>query len=443
MRWTAVVGMVVLVAATAARGDWLVFRAGGQAQLPATVRGDVVEVKTPDGPKSFARSDFAKIVPGQDPEAEWPALRDRALGEDAEAKFRAAWWALEHGLTPEAVAWLDASRTSLAGLPTGRRMLAMLDALRLPCPDTNLEPVLRALRPGRFKVLRGDHVVLLHQGDGPTARERLDVAERVVTTFCLTFAAQGFEPIAPTRRLVSVCFADRRDYVAFLARVEASAFAETQGFTHPTLGAVFAFDARGDADQQTRRRALANRIREGAPASEVDRLSLLLKLDRRTIDLGILAHETVHQLAVATGIEPRPDAFPTWLHEGLAAQFEVVRGGRWAGVGRVNDLRLPDWHLIRPAPRLAPLLRDEGLGKGYRRDLYAESWGLVFFLRKTHPREFQAYLDLLRAPETRAERENAGGGARHVTAFRSAFGPDLDGLESAWRLYLDGLKTLF
>ncbi|WP_435016615.1 DUF1570 domain-containing protein [Tundrisphaera sp. TA3] len=415
------------------RADLLVFAQGGRVQLPATVRGDRVELATPDGPKTFARSDFQSITPGHDPAAEWPAMRERALQGDAAARFEAAWWALENGLTPEAVAMLDASRADGAGHPPTRRALAMLDALRAPCPPADLGPVREALRPGRFEVLEGEHVVLLHQLDAATARERLDVAERVVMTFCLTLAAQGLPVATPSRRLISVCFADRGEYAGFLRRAEASGFADTQGFYHPTLRAVFAFDARGGEDQKTRRRALANRAREGAPASEIDRLTLLLELDRRAIDLGILAHETVHQLAVATGIEPRPDAFPTWLHEGLAAQFEVVRGGRWAGVGRVNDLRLPDWRAIRPAPRLAPLLRDAGLGQGYRRDLYAESWALVYFLRKTRPDAFRAYLDLLRAPGSGAD--------RHASAFRSAFGPDLAGLETAWHRYLAELRT--
>jgi hypothetical protein len=424
-----------LMISVPARADLLVFAQGGRAQLPATVQGDRVELSTPDGPRSFARGDFRSIAPGHDPAAEWPAMRDRAQQGDASARFEAAWWALEDGLTPEAVAMLDASREVGADHAPTRRALGMLDALRAPCPDADLGPVREALRPGRFEVLAGDHVVLLHQLDAPSARERLDVAERVVTTFCLTLAAQGMPVQAPGRRMISVAFAEQRDYEAFLRRAEASAFVGTQGFYHPTLRAVFAFDARGGDDQKTRRRALANRARDGAPASEIDRLTLLLELDRRTIDLGILAHETIHQLAVASGIEPGPDAFPTWLHEGLAAQFEVVRGGRWAGVGRVNELRLPDWRAIRPAPRLAPLLRDAGLGQGYRRDLYAESWGLVYFLRKTRPDAFRTYLDLLRVPGSGAD--------RHTSAFRSAFGPGLDALEAEWRRYLDGLRTPF
>src|SRR5262249_36185174 len=83
-------------------------------------------------------------------------------------------------------------------------------------------------------------------------------------------------------------------------------------------------------------------------------------------------------------LAPQHDDLPLWLHEGLATQFEVIRGGRWAGFGRAHDLRLPDWRRIDPRPRLVPLLRDAGFGHGYQRDAYAAAWALVYYLRKEH-----------------------------------------------------------
>ena len=80
-------------------------------------------------------------------------------------------------------------------------------------------------------------------------------------------------------------------------------------------------------------------------------------------------------------------------------QFEVIRGGRWAGIGRAHDLRLPDWRRIQPPLRLEPLVRDAGFGRGYNRDLYAQAWALVYYLRAQHPQQFLTFLDLLRAPD--------------------------------------------
>ncbi len=421
-----------------ARPDLIYFVDGGQAQLPATIAGGSVRLDTPDGPKHFPRGDFLAIVPGDSPEAEWPARREAASRDGgAPARFAASWWALENGLTPEAIAFLREGRSAVEAHEPTRRALAMIDALAPPCPDPDLDPLRQALRPSRFREIRGDHVVLLHQAKEPEARDRLDFLERVVSTFYLTFASQGIAPRPPRRRLVSVWFAERVDQAAFLRRSDAAAFADAQGHYHPGFDAVFAFDARGSEAHRSALRAIANRRRDGAPESDLARRELLLDLDRRAGDLGIAAHETVHQLTVAGGLAPRLDDFPAWLHEGLAAQFEVVRGGRWAGFGRAHDVRLPDWRSIRPAPRLDPLLLDNGFGQGYRREPYAEAWALVYFLRKTKPTEFRTFLDLLRAPTPGAS-DRPG---RSIDAFRSAFGDDIPALEIAWHRYLDGIRT--
>jgi hypothetical protein len=414
------------------------FARGGQAQLSATIEGEQARLDTPDGPKIFARSDFLSIVPGHDPLGEWTARRDAALKSGSvDEKFAAAWWALENGLTGEAIASFGELRAVASTHEPTRRAIAGLDAMALPCPDPDLDPLRSRLRPLRFREVRGDHVVLLHQVGDLEARERLDVLERVVRTFTLALAAQGVELPPLRRRLASVYFADRRDYARFLRLVDAGAFDDTQGYYHPILRAVFAFDSRSTDEQKAGRRAIGNRRRDGAVESDLARRSLLLDLDWRANDLGIAAHETIHQLVAETGLAPRFDDFPLWLHEGLAAQFEVVRGGRWAGFGRSHDLRLPDWRSIHPAPRLAPLLRDAGFGHGYRRDVYAESWALVYFLRKTRPREFLAFLDRLRTPLPVSTSRSD----RAFDAFRAAFGDDLAGLELAWHRYLADLKT--
>jgi hypothetical protein len=430
--------LALLAICSPARGELVYFVRGGQAQLPATIQGKTVRLDTTDGPRSFPIEDFLAIIPGHDPEAGWPEQREAASkAGTVEARFAASWWALENGLTHQAIAMLKESRPTAPGHGPTLRCLASLEALSPPCPDPDLESLRDRLRPARFRETRGDHVLLLHQATESEARERLDVLERVVATFYLTLAAQGIELPPPRRRLISVWFADRRDYVQFLRHAEAEPFVDTQGYYHPTMHVVFAFDTRSTEAQRTGRRAIANRKREGAAESDLARQTLLLDLEWRAVDLGIAAHETVHQVAVASGFSPRLDDFPSWLHEGFASQFEVVRGGRWAGVGRVHDLRLPDWRAIRPAPRLAPLLRDVGLGHGYQRDRYAESWALVYFLRKAQPAEFRTFLDLLRAPSP----DSSTRPDRAVEAFRSAFGNDISGLESEWRGYLEGRET--
>ncbi len=205
----------------------------------------------------------------------------------------------------------------------------------------------------------------------------------------LLVAAQGIELIVPSRRLVSAWFATQKDYLAFLHAQGADAFATTRGYFHPTWNAVVAFDARSTDQDRKARETLSSRREElrrlteqvdraparsrvklkvtGEPARTVGRAEakafldridreitcelVLMELDRRSIDLGTAAHEMIHQLAANTGLVARHGVFSYWLNEGFAAQFEVIRGGRWAGISRAHDLRLPDWRSSRPPCR--------------------------------------------------------------------------------------------
>jgi hypothetical protein len=453
------------------RADLIYFKAGGRAQLPTRIEGDTFLVDAPDGVMAFHRDDIRKRVAGHWPAEEWESRRIRALEGGAKERFEAAWWALEHGLTTEVEAMLrDAHSVDPRHQPTGR-MLAALEGLKTPCSEPPSEPLRQALG-GRFEVARGRHVLLFHQHPAREALERVELVERVVTTFCLVMAAEGLELPVPRDRLVSVWFGRQADYLAFLHDEGADAFRTTTGYFHPTRNVVIAYDSRSSELQRTAREALAVRRREldlaraqlpprgrirfglagvvprtldraSALAEldrlgrEVDRQQLLLDLDRRTIDLGTAAHETVHQLVACSGLAPRHSDFPLWLHEGFAAQFEVIRGGRWAGIGRAHETRLPEWRRIATAPRLAQLLRDEGFGRGYQPAAYAQAWALVYFLRKEHAAQFPTFLDLLRAPgsDVRPHPE------RIMSAFQAAFGHDLNALESEWHRFMNALHT--
>jgi hypothetical protein len=454
-------------------------RRGGEVQLPATVAGDRVILDLPGGRVELGRAEIRKLVPGFWPGAEWEARRRQARAAGFAARFDAAWWAIENGLTTEVAAELRELRALDPGHAPTSRMVAVLDRLDRPCPDPDLTGFRRALGIATREA-RGPHVVLLHQHPDAEARERIELLERVITGYYLLFAAEGVELTVPRRRLVSAWFAERADYLAFLRQQDAEAFVTTTGYFHPTWDAVVACDARSTADQRAARAALdARRDELRRFAATLDRLpargrlriklaeeparavgraegrallerldreiayrAALLDLDWRAIDLGTAAHEMIHQLTADSGLLPRPDAFPHWLHEGLAAQFEVIRGGRWAGISRAHDLRLPDWRKIQPPPKLDRLVCDAGFGHGYRRDLYAQAWALVYYLRARHPREFLTLLDLLRSPGADdALAPPPSRGDRVQEAFRRAFGADLPGLERDWHHFLAGART--
>jgi hypothetical protein len=414
---------MVVLAPAGLRADLLYFAQGGRVQAPAESRGDgTVRLDLPGGPAEFAASDFRKIVAGYWPEAEWPARR-RAAGAGGGANPLAnAWWALANGLTPQAESLLRAANVGDPNQAATARMVTALDRLGREGTDPELESIHRALGTS-CTIARSAHVLLLHQHSAADAAERVELLERVVRTYYLLFAAGGLDLPVPEHRLVSVWLAERAEYVAFLHSEGADAFRNTLGYYHPTLGAVVTYDLRSASPQQS--------------VPELPRLRLLRDLDRRAKELGTAAHEMIHLLVAQSGLAPRHDDFPLWLHEGLAAQFEVVRGGRWAGFGHAHDLRLPDWRRIDPPARLVPLIRDSGFGHGYQRDAYAAAWALVYYLRREHPAQFRTFLDLLRTPdaETRPRAD------RTVALFSQAFGADLHGLEADWHRLMATVRT--
>ncbi len=467
-----------LAAVAHCRGELVYFRKSGEAQLPAAIDGNRITLMLPDRKVELVRADFKKIVPGYWPEVEWKTRRDRARAAGSESRFAAVWWAIENGLTTEAVAEIRAFHIEDSrNLPVAR-MAERIERLDRPCGDPEFARFQKSLGI-ETKVARGPHVILLHQHSDANVEERIALLEQVLTGFHLMFAAQGVELAVPRKRLVSAWFADQKDYLAFLRTEDATAFATTRGYFHPTWNAVVAYDARSGDDQKTARDKLAakrdevnryqemvaraparsrikmkvadERVRTVSPSearallaridADITSETVLLDLDQRAIDLGTAAHEMIHQLSTDSGLVAEHDLFPVWLHEGLAAQFEVIRGGRWAGISRAHDLRLPDWRrLERPLP-LERLVRDAGFGRGYNRDLYAQAWALVYFLRTQHSAQFLTFIDLIRTRTVAPDGAAPASADRVSEAFRRAFGTDLVRLEGQWRAFMTTVQT--
>ncbi len=462
----------------ALRADLIYFRSGGEIQVPATVEGGRVVVAMPDGKVAIAPDLIRQRVPGYWPAAEWGTRNREARRAGFGARLAAVWWAIENGLTTEAAAEVRELHALDPKNAQTARMAAVLDRLDRPCSDQNFGAFEKALGI-ETKVARGPHVLLLHQHSDDEASERIDLLERVIAGYYLMFAAQGLELSVPRSRLMSAWFADKKDYLAFLHSQGADPFATTRGYYHPTWKAVVAFDARSTPEHRASRDKIAAQREELAQYSEVvdrapagsrakvqlgggpartlgrteaktliQRLDgeatcelLMLDYNRRAIDLGTAAHEMIHQLAAASALSGRYDAFPIWLQEGLAAQFEVIRGGRWAGISRAHDLRLPDWRKVQTPLPLERLVRDAGFGHGYQRDLYAQAWALVYYLRTQRPQEFLTFIDLLRSP---GSSESASAASRRdpvLGAFERAFGTDLAAVERDWRNFMGTVRT--
>src|SRR5262249_26264454 len=138
------------------------------------------------------------------------------------------------------------------------------------------------------------------------------------------------------------------------------------------------------------------------------------------------------------GLAPDPSVFPHWLHEGLASQFEVVQGGRWAGISRANDLRLCHWSTLSIAPRIILLIKDHKFRSGYNAKKYSESWAFVYFLLKTRPGKFFAWIDLLTGPGSTKDGLTPD---QKLELFQSTFGEDLSSMEEQWVRVMRTVKT--
>ncbi len=456
-----------LTTARTASPEWLEFAEGGSAQLEITTKGDTVEVLAPAGPYHFRKSDFRLIEPIPWPETAWPERKDGALKEGGEARAKAAVWALERGLVGEAAILFRSAVDADPETQPASRCVLTLDRLQVPCPSANLEPIRQALG-GRFQAIEGAHVVLLHQHDVAEAAERLAFLETIVTAYYLEFARLGFDLPAPRHKLPVAWFASRGDYRDYLKSEGAGAFLSTRGYHHPGRGLVAFYDARSDPEHLQGRKDLEARRaemealqrgvqrmtardrvrlsvgdepprlldRKGAEQAvetlrrRLDRQALLNELRWRKLDLGTSAHEMIHLLVDTSRLSPRPGAFPHWLLEGLAMQFEAVRGDRWAGLGTPSPLRLEDWRNQKPSPPLEPLIHDVGLGQGYRQDPYAAAWGLVYDLRTHDPSALVTLIDRLRLPALDAEAEASP--KRVVDAFSASIKVDWPTYETGW-----------
>ena len=224
---------------------------------------------------------------------------------------------------------------------------------------------------------------------------------------------------------------DQKSYLTFLNAQNAGAFRETRGYFHPTLHAVITHNARMSPKWATLRSRFEPPKARETDAERINRrrLEFLWEERYRAEDLGTAAHEMVHLLVEASGLATEPKQLPSWLHEGLATQFEVVRGGRWAGIGRANDLRLLDWRAVASLPRLGPLIRDNGFGHGYSGALYSQSWALVYFLQRTRPDRFVSLIDRLKTPDRLEDSPDA---ARFINVFLAAFREGLEVIQADW-----------
>lgn len=157
-------------------------------------------------------------------------------------------------------------------------------------------------------------------------------------------------------------------------------------------------------------------------------------------NVATIIHEATHQLAYNCGLQRRFADNPMWVSEGLATFFEAPdrkNPGKWRRIGRVNQVKLRDWHMYvgnRPVESLTTLLSDDARFRSAATgtNAYAEGWALTYFLIKTRRAEYVKYLRTLSEGQPLAERTQR----ERIDMFEAAFETTLVDLDKAFLAYM-------
>jgi hypothetical protein len=207
----------------------------------------------------------------------------------------------------------------------------------------------------------------------------------------------------------------------------------TIGYYHQATNRLASFDLTGIEDM----------LPAGASVAREELINQILSRPQAERTVATIVHEACHQIAFNSGLQTRLGDNPLWFSEGLATFFEspdLNTQNGWGGIGKVN------WHNfqnlkrylpVRPKDSLEQLLLDDNrLRSGdTMTNGYAEAWGLTYFLIKSKPKQFAAYIKILR------ERMpgNQSTPKERIEIFQRCFGDDLGKTDKEFLRFLQNV----
>ena len=272
------------------------------------------------------------------------------------------------------------------------------------------------------------------------AKQYAELFDDIYRTFRVNFGARGFQLSKPEFSLVAIVLRDRKSFHAYQKADGVPIRAQLLGYYHPVSNRVALFEPRTIAAANNR----------AAWQSPITALTLQTEFDAfGSIQAGLedtIIHEATHQVAFNTGLHTRIGPTPRWVVEGLATVFEAdgVRHRNTVGVGsaksRINRGRFIGFQNYaakrRKSKSLESFIASDKVPGLSALDFYSQSWALSFYLMETRSRQYGGFLKQIAArdplkPYTAAER---------VADFKTAFGNDLNWLETGFLRYFDQLK---
>lgn len=301
----------------------------------------------------------------------------------------------------------------------------------VPVDGDKLAAVVLEDLPEGFQVHTTAHYVICHNTSKAYAQWCGALFERLYRAFNNFWERRGITMEKPQQRMVAVVFADQRSYKRYAANDLGDAVESIVGYYNLMSNRVVMYDLTG---------AQAVRGPKGGSRSGKE-INRVLSQPAAGSLIATIIHEATHQIAFNCGLQTRLADIPIWLSEGVAMYFETpdLRSSRgWKGIGAVNQSRLTQFRAYsrnRPADSLRTLLendlRVQGRSKDSRHqgrqallDAYAEAWSLTYFLIKSHPDAFIAYMKLLSEKEPLMEDSTE----QRIEQFERFFG-DLEALD--------------
>jgi hypothetical protein len=265
--------------------------------------------------------------------------------------------------------------------------------------------------------------------------------EATVQKFAEVSDALDWSPKPLRHKLVAVVFRDQGDYADFAAACDKVNKSWAVGYYSPVADRLVLYKSDNGADVRKAIKQLddeSRRLQEAEQRQGGQGMALHTNRDfghaKRQLSaeharirdvatgsfVSTAVHEAAHQLLFHTDVQRRGVAYPLWLAEGLATNFETERIDVRFGYQQDNWRRRDSFKSALDKDSVVPfevLLTQDRLTDGTDNaeaigNFYAQAYALTNWMMRERPTELRLYLDSLRDgsyanPHTRKEKFEA------------------------------------
>ena len=308
------------------------------------------------------------------------------------------------------------------------------DKLFVPLTTKAMAEDMLGRLPRSFRAHKTAHYVICYDTSETYARWCGALLERLYRSFENYWTRKKVPLTKPRVPLVVVVCGTRAAYEPLVRDDLGTAGAKIVGYYNLKTNRIMMRDLTGI---EALRGARGQRI-------TMSHINAMLSRPRAQQMVATVIHEATHQIAYNRGLHQRLSDIPFWVAEGLALYFETpdLRSSKgWSTIGKVNRSRLIQFRRYlrkRPRESLLTLITADTRFRDPKQvlDTYAESWALTYYLMRTKPKQYQAYLKVLAqkkpliwdTPEDRLEQ------------FKKAFGSDLAKFDKDWLRYVQKIR---